>query len=109
MNVLQKIVHHFHTYQGNTLLLVDNLVVIVCTLVVLLSIFLDFIEFHHREKVKKKVNSWVETGSMFAYFGVYCFLLKFRPEKLMFQHELIHEILMIIGIILVALGSFVNV
>lgn len=109
MNVLEKVMHHFQAYQGNTLFLVANLVVIVSTSLVLLSIFLDFIEFHHREKVKKKVNSWVETGSMFVYFGIYCLLLKLRADKLMFQHELIHEILMIIGIILVALGSFVNV
>jgi len=109
MNILEKVLHQVQSYQGGRLFLVANFVVIICVIVLFMAILLDFVEFHQRHNVKKRLRSWVETGSMFAYFGGYYLLLKIRAGKVILLVGSIHEALIIIGMTLIALGCFVNV
>lgn len=109
MSNLNEVLQYFQNYPGGRLFLVANLLVIVCVIILFMAIFLDFVSYHKQQKVKKRLRSWVETGSMFAYFGVYYLLLKIGVGKVMIQNGIIHAVLIIIGMALVAIGCFVNV
>ena len=100
---------HLNTGQYGVFFLFANVIIIVCVMIVLFSIAIDFAKYHQPKQYKKKSNSWVETGTMFLYFFVYYGLLFVHFGRLNFSSPAWTDVLIGIGIILVILGCYVNV
>jgi len=58
--------------------LISVVIVLLCTLLTLASVYIDFSKYHKSKTVKKATKSIVETGSMFLFFIAYYLILKFR-------------------------------
>jgi protein-S-isoprenylcysteine O-methyltransferase Ste14 len=91
-----------------TAFIIANILIVLCTSVLLLAILIDFIRYHKPYDNKKKVNSWVETGSMFLFFLVYYAIMNLKRGKLNLDSQTT-SVLSIIGSILIVLGCYVNV
>ena len=89
--------------------LVANLVVMVCTGIIILSILMDFVKYHRPRQSKKKINSLVDTGSMFFYFFVYCFLLQTEWGRKVPESAILTKLVQLAGVLLVVAGCYVNV
>jgi protein-S-isoprenylcysteine O-methyltransferase Ste14 len=86
-----------------------NMVVMLCAVIIILSILVDFVKYHRPEESKKKSKSLVETGSMFLYFFVYCFLLKTEQGRVIIESVLSMKMVVVAGVLLVIAGCYVNV
>ena len=91
------------------LFLVANLTVILCTIVVLFAILIDFVRYHQPKANKKKINSWVETGTMLLYFFGYYLLLQFQPGRYFVESRIWMDLWLLLGTLLVIAGCYVNV
>jgi protein-S-isoprenylcysteine O-methyltransferase Ste14 len=89
--------------------LIANIVAIICTVTVVLAIILDFVQYHCPSKSKQKINSWVETGSMFAYFFIYLLLMKPALGQVFIQSGLFLHLIELLGMILLLSGCYVNI
>ncbi len=106
--MFSKITQAIHNYNGGLFFLLANMIVILCVVIIFLAVLIDFMEYHQKHKVKTKVKSWVETGSMFAYFLLYYGLMKTGIGHISlsscYQHMMI-----IIGLVIIVTGCYVNV
>ncbi len=89
--------------------LISNAVAGICTILVITAIILDFEQYHRLDNNKRKVNSWVETGSMFLYFFLYFLLLKPAAGKIQIPSPAVFYILQLSGTSLLVLGCFFNI
>jgi protein-S-isoprenylcysteine O-methyltransferase Ste14 len=89
--------------------LIANIIAILCVVIILLAILIDFVSYHRPEVSKKKKNSLVETGSMLLYFFFYCLLMQTRQGRLFPQSVIITSIIEMTGISLVIAGCFANI
>jgi protein-S-isoprenylcysteine O-methyltransferase Ste14 len=108
MNLNTERIFYDIGHQGMIFLLA-NMVVMVCAIVILLSILFDFVSYHRPKVSKKKLNSLVDTGSMFLYFFIYCFLLQSPKGRIITEAGIINTLFIITGIIPVIAGCYVNI
>jgi protein-S-isoprenylcysteine O-methyltransferase Ste14 len=73
-----------------------------------MAVLIDFVEYHQKGKVKTKVKSWVETGSMLVYYLLYYGVLKIGIGHL-FPGSYYHHAFIVIGLIIMVTGCYVNV
>ena len=95
--------------QYGAFFLFANAVIALCVIIVLFSIAIDFVKYHQPKQHKKKMRSWVETGTIFLYFFVYYGLLHVHFGRINSLSSVWINMLIVIGIILVILGCYVNV
>lgn len=84
-------------------------IVPVCVAIILIAILIDFLEYHSRRKARVEKKSVVETGTMFLFFFGYYALLCFRIGVFLIESELVKNSLFFLGIILLIIGTLVNV
>jgi hypothetical protein len=73
--------------QHGLLFFLANMVVILCTSIILFAILIDFIRYHTPTKNKKKIISWVDTGTMFVYFLVYYILMHLKTGRITIESK----------------------
>ena len=95
--------------KNETLLMLAIGTATLCTMITLFAICIDFVKYHNPKVNKKKVNSLVETGSMFLYFLLYVFLMKFKIGYITIDSKIIENIIIIMGMILLIIGCYINV
>jgi protein-S-isoprenylcysteine O-methyltransferase Ste14 len=98
-----------HLENYSIIFLIANIVAVICTTLVVVAILLDFIQYHRPRQSKQKVNSWVETGSMFIYFFIYLLLMKPVFGRLNIHSEFVLYMIDVLGMILLVLGCYVNI
>lgn len=86
-----------------------TLVLYVCITALILAILADFLFYNQEEKVKKSQHSIVATGTMFLFFILYYAVITSRSGQLDFQDEFIGQVLAVIGTIMVAAGTLINI
>jgi protein-S-isoprenylcysteine O-methyltransferase Ste14 len=86
-----------------------NLIIIICTIIILFAILADFIKFHRPDESKKKLNSWVETGTMFLYFFVYYLLMQLKTGRIILSSKVMTNLFIIAGMLLIIAGCYVNI
>lgn len=59
-----------------------NVIVYVCFLLIALAVLADFRAYHRRRDVVASDRSWVETGSMTAFFAIYYLVVRARLLEL---------------------------
>lgn len=96
-------------YSYGTIFLVANAVVVICTIITIFAILIDFVQYHQPKVNKKKVNSWIETGSMFVYFFIYYLLMHVKSGRVSLNSEAFANLLYISGSVLIIVGCYVNV
>ena len=94
--------------QQEAVFLWANAIIAICVTIVVFSIIFDFVNYHQPKQYKKRTRSWVETGTMFLYFFLYYMLLHIHFGRIHFS-PFISNMIIVIGIILVILGCYVNV
>jgi protein-S-isoprenylcysteine O-methyltransferase Ste14 len=104
LNIFRRI-----TEQHGFLFLIANLVIIICTIIILYAILSDFVKYHRPYESKRKINSWVETGTMLLYFFIYYLLMQLKTGRIITASKGITNLLIIAGIILVIAGCYVNI
>jgi protein-S-isoprenylcysteine O-methyltransferase Ste14 len=95
-------------HQG-MIFLIANIVVMVCTMVILLSILFDFVSYHRPKLSKKSTFSLVDTGSMFFYFFIYSILLQAKQGRISIESGITFKLLILAGTVLVIAGCYVNI
>jgi protein-S-isoprenylcysteine O-methyltransferase Ste14 len=103
-DTLQHCIEHY-----GLIFFIANMVVILCTTIIIFAIFIDFVRYHKPKENKKKVNSWVETGTMFFYFLIYYLLMNWEPGTIKLESKAGASLLLLSGILLVITGCYVNV
>lgn len=86
-----------------------NIVIILCTISVIFAILIDFIVYHKTKESKKKINSWVETGSMFLFFFLYYLLMYLNCGRINVESKSIISLFSVIGSMLLIVGCYVNI
>jgi protein-S-isoprenylcysteine O-methyltransferase Ste14 len=104
LNIFQRI-----TEQHGFVFLIANLVIIICTIIILFAILTDFVKYHRPEESKMKKNSWVETGTMFLYFFVYFMLMQLKTGRIISSSKGMINLFIMAGILLVIAGCYVNI
>jgi protein-S-isoprenylcysteine O-methyltransferase Ste14 len=95
----------FHSFA----FLFSNMIAAICTLIIIIAILIDFIFYHKPNTSKNKINSWVETGSMFLYFMLYYLLMRIKAGRLTVSSELFQYIFFAFGNFLIVFGCYINV
>ncbi len=103
-DILQSIIAH-HGW----LFLVANIVVAISVFIVILAIIFDFVLYHKHTESKKKINSWVETGTMFLYFFGFNLLMQIPSGRVKPASKEITNTMYIVGVLLMIIGCYVNV
>ena len=88
--------------------LLVNAVVGVCVLALVLSVAIDFLEFH-RQRPRRRQQSWVATGSMAAFFVLYYLLIKARVGMVLLPLTPWRLGMIGAGLLLIVVGCAVNV
>jgi len=83
-------------------------IIILCVLVIITSILINFVEAK-RDKPKKEKKSIVETGTMFLFFLLFYSLIRFGIGKINIENLTIRIPLVILGLFIIILGTFVNI
>tara|TARA_Y100000310_G_C20677303_1_gene813833 strand:+ start:1475 stop:2104 length:630 start_codon:yes stop_codon:yes gene_type:complete len=89
--------------------LVSLIIIIICVLTIVTFIFINFVEGSKRHKTKQKKKSIVETGTMFLFFFLYYFLIKFNVGLIQINNINLRVLTIIVGLILIVIGTIVNV
>jgi protein-S-isoprenylcysteine O-methyltransferase Ste14 len=89
--------------------LISNIIAIICTMIILLSILIDFLLYHKRHTGKKGKRSFVETGTMFIYFFIYYVLIQFQIGRVNLQSKVVMDLFSVFGSILIIAGCCINV
>lgn len=84
------------------------IIIILSVLAIFVSVLVNFIECDKRRKVMREKKSIVETGTMTLFFVVYYVIIKMRVGTIHLDWKL-HLIFIVIGLILIVVGSFVNI
>ena len=91
------------------LAIVANLVVTLAFILIAAAIVVDFVSYHRQDRaVIKSDNSFVETGTMAAFFVVYYLVIKLRLLEVPTAGAL-REALVVAGVVLVVIGVAFNV
>ncbi len=85
------------------------IVIIICVLTIITFIFINFVEGSKKHKAKHKKKSIVETGTMFLFFFLYYFLIKFNVGLIQINNINLRVLTIIMGLILIVIGTVVNV
>jgi protein-S-isoprenylcysteine O-methyltransferase Ste14 len=80
----------------------------ICTLVIVTAVLIDFLEFHTRKNEKKQKRSFVETGTMFLFFFLFYFVIRFNFGIISYG-GIVRIILVLVSLAVVVYGTFVNV
>lgn len=80
----------------------------VSILLIFLAIFMDFIFYQEQENTQKKKKSVVETGSMTAFFLLFCFVIRIRIGEFTMLSQGLSDLLKIVGTGMVVFGTYVN-
>lgn len=86
-----------------------NIVIILCTISVIFAILIDFIIYHKPKESKMKVNSWVETGSMFLFFLLYYLLMHLKWGRINLESKSTISLFSITGSMLLIIGCYINI
>ena len=86
-----------------------NVIVLVATFAVIAAVLLDFSQFQKRSFVKKEKKSIIETGTMFLFFFLFYYLLRFKIGQVNFPLVAPRIIVTTVGSFLIIAGGFVNV
>lgn len=81
----------------------------ICWFAVFISIFINFVDAKENSEIQFKKKSFVETGSMMAFFFILILIIRLGLGRIFIESEINRIILMLIGIIFVVFGSFVNI
>jgi protein-S-isoprenylcysteine O-methyltransferase Ste14 len=84
-----------------------RLITTLCTTTVLTAVFINFLLARTSRKVRARRNSFVETGSMLAFFSAFYLLIRLHIGVR--EIPVIHYPLAITGLLLLVLGAAVNV
>jgi protein-S-isoprenylcysteine O-methyltransferase Ste14 len=109
MNVLEYINQIVKANPTGWFFIIVNGVIMVCVFVLFSSIIIDFALFHHKGKVIRKKSSFIETGTMFVFFCIYCIILKSNIGHFSFRSILIIYIVMSIGLLFIVAGTIINI
>ncbi len=60
------------------ILLINSIITSIAFVVIVLAVLIDFIENHAGRKAEKEKKSWVETGTMFVFFFLFYFVIRFK-------------------------------
>jgi protein-S-isoprenylcysteine O-methyltransferase Ste14 len=99
----------FEVNHHGIMFLTANLIIILCVIVILLAILIDFVRYHRPEASKRKKNSLVETGSMLLYFLVFCFFLQSGFGRMVLHPVPAGNMVIAAGTLLVLSGCYINV
>lgn len=91
------------------LFLIDNIVIMLCTAVIIIAVIIDFVEFDKKDKVKAEKKSIVETGTMFLFFLAYYSFIRFGIGYIKIEFNLPYVILNIICLAVLIAGCAFNV
>lgn len=86
-----------------------DVVVYVCVLLVILAVIADFRAYYRQDRgVEKAAQSWVETGSMTAFFVVYVLAVRFGFLAIQVPQTW-RTVMLVVGLALMVLGAAFNV
>lgn len=86
-----------------------NIIVVLSVLFIILSIIIDFSEFHKKKNVKKEKKSIVETGTMFLFFLFYYVIIKTRTGTFTINNHAANVCILSLGLLLIIIGCYVNI
>jgi protein-S-isoprenylcysteine O-methyltransferase Ste14 len=89
--------------------LIANIIAIICTMIILFAILIDFVLYHKPKEGKRETKSLVETGTMFIYFFIYYLLMRSEIGRVYPKSETVIDLFSIFGSLLVIAGCYVNV
>ncbi len=87
---------------------ISNILVSLCVTLVFTVIFIDFLLYGQKNKVKKERKSIVETGTMTLFFAVYYTVARWGFGKLPFSQGVV-DIMMVLGWLPLVAGCIINV
>lgn len=86
-----------------------NAIILVCVFLVLLAILIDFTEFHLKPNFKKQKKSIVETGTMFMFFLLFYYFIRFNVGWLEITNDSLRIITVGLGLTILILGCIINI
>lgn len=95
-------------FQQAPLAIAVNVVVYVCFLLIAFAVVADFRAYHRRDDVVAADRSWVETGSMTAFFIVYYLVVRARLGEVAVSDPW-RTVALIGGLVLMVAGAGFNV
>ena len=91
------------------LYLITNAVVSLCLFLIVMAVLIDFVEFQKINTTKKEKKSVVETGTMFLFFFLFYFLVRFQIGQIHLSFGLPLILLNVFGSLILVTGCFVNI
>lgn len=91
------------------LFFIDGIIVGLASAAVIIAVLIDFMEFHEKNNIKKRKNSIVETGTMFLFFFLFYYLVRFNVGYISVQISPVFIAINIICMIIVMIGAWVNI
>ncbi|MEI6288650.1 MAG: isoprenylcysteine carboxylmethyltransferase family protein [bacterium] len=88
---------------------IAELIVVICVLLVLGAVLIDFIEFQSRKHVKKEKKSIVETGTMLLFFGFFYFLISSGIGRFVFDFFYLRISFIMLGLLILIIGCYTNI
>jgi len=84
-------------------------IIIICFVLVVGAVVWDFLKFNKDSSTKKQKKSIVATGTMLGFYIVFYIILKFRLGEIQLNNSVARIFLIIFGIAIIILGTFVNI
>jgi protein-S-isoprenylcysteine O-methyltransferase Ste14 len=91
------------------IILINAIITSIAFLVIVLAVALDFVENHSGRKAKKEKRSWVETGTMFVFFFLFYFVIRFKIGVMEFPLNSLTLIEIYLAWFVLVLGTWFNV
>jgi protein-S-isoprenylcysteine O-methyltransferase Ste14 len=88
--------------------LISVITISFCVFIILIAVLINF-SSSNNEKVKKEKKSLVETGTMFIFFIIYYFVIRFKTGSVYYSNLSIRIPLIIISLIVIIIGTYFNV
>lgn len=86
-----------------------SVIITLCVVALFIAIAIDFYLYRSKQGIKHEKRSAVATGSMIAFYLFYYVLLKYNIGKLPGISVELFRIQVTIGVVLVALGTVINI
>lgn len=99
---------YFSSIAGN-LEFAIKIVIAICISMILISILIDFLEYHKKDKVKFKKKSIVETTTMLLFLALIYLVISFRLGSVDLNNFSLRLIFVIIGLIILIFSTFFNI
>lgn len=80
-----------------------------CVVAVFISIFIDFTLYNDKHNTKHEKRSFIATGSMTAFYVLYCILIKYNIGRIIRLPEELFRVQLLLGILMIIAGTIVNI